>query len=221
MAKENDIYYGDLMLLKRRVNEWAASHPKNKLFQLTKIGVLLAGFGAMILAYMVNPAAAQEQRVSLFTCTIFFAFVAMITVARKITSTLQPPFNKLYNVRFEASDEGILCYYQQKMVEYNYYIKDKNIKEWIIDSDVNCMYIRGKAELTKATKEGPERVGSVEAFYMLIPFDQFDLDDLVEPYGNLVQYQNGTMRDRIAAAGVTKPVVDEVKPYSKAKKLNK
>lgn len=221
MDKETDIYYGDLMLLKRRINEWAASHPKNKVSQIAKYATVALGFAAMIGAYYYDPAAAAEQRISLFTCTIFFAFLAMIFVSRKVTAILQPPFKKLYNVRIEASDDGIFCYYQQKMIEYSYFIKDKDIREWIIDSDTNSMYIKGKAELQRATKEGPERVGSVGEFYMLIPFDQFDLDDLIEPYGDLVQYQNGTMRNRVAKAGVTTLAVPYETPYKKAKKNDK
>lgn len=215
MAKENDLYYGDLLLLKRRVNEWQNAHPKGKIAKPLKVLVILLGFGAIIGAYKYDPVAATKEGFSVFTATMLVVFILMILFARKLNATLQPPFAKLYNARFEVSDDGIYCYFQQKMAEYGYYIKDKNIKEWIIDDEVHCMYIKGKAEVTMTKKEGAERLGTIDAFYMLIPFDEYDLEDLIAPYGELVQFKNGTLREQFTQEGTNMPIIIEEKPYKK------
>ena len=221
MAKENDLYYGDLVLLKRRVTEWQNAHPKGKIAKPLKAFVVIAGFAIIIGAYFIDPEAAQAGGVSVFTMTMLAVFILMIIFARKMSAILQPPFAKLYNARFEASDDGIICFFQQKMAEYQYYIKDKNIKEWIIDDDVHCMYIKGDADFSQTTKEGSERLGTVEAFYMLIPFDEYDLDDLIAPYGDLVQFKNGTLRQQFAGEHIDIPIIAKSNPYAKEKAKKK
>lgn len=215
MSKENDIYYGNLMLLKQRVNAWATSHPLHLISVVAKFGTAIIGFAAMFYVYYKDPVEAAKQSITPFTLTILIAFLAMIFVARKVNSILQPPFAKLYNARFEASDDGIYCFYQQKMAEFHYYIKDKNIKEWTIDRKTNCMYIKGKADLSKVTREGEENVGPIDALYMLIPFDEFDLDDLIAPYGDLVQFKDNTMREQYTSENATTPYILSVNPYAK------
>lgn len=221
MAKENDIYYGDLMLLKKRVSEWSELHPKSRIIKFLKLATVVICFGMIFGAYFYDPVAASKSGLSLFTVTIAVAFIIMILVGRKINSTLQPPFRKLYNARFEASDEGIICYFQQQMAEYRYFIKDKNIKEWVVDKLAHCMYIEGNANFSMTTKEGSQNLGTVDAFYMLIPFDDFDLADLIEPYGDLVQIQEGTLRARFETENTALPcIIREKKTIEKNKKKN-
>lgn len=218
MAKENDLYYGDLILLKKRVSEWQEAHPKGRINKPVKLAAIVVGLALILGAYYIDPEAASKSGISVFTMTILVVLLAMIFLSRKLNAMMQPPFAKLYNARFEASDDGIICYYQQKMSEYHYFIKDKNIKKWIIDSDVNCMYIEGKASLSTTTKDGENPLGSIDAFYMLIPFDQFDLDDLVAPYGDLVEYRNGTLREQFMQEKTDLPIIIKEKAYKKKSK---
>lgn len=192
---ENDIYYGDLMLIKKRVTAWAEKHPKGNVNKYGKIALSILCVGAIIVAYMLDPTA-DTSSISTLTVTIFVAFVAGIIGARYLNNMTQPPFNKMYNIRFEASTKSIICYYQQGMAEFYYEIKDKDIKEWVVDEDAWCFYFKGKASLMHNTKQGYEKTGELKGFYMLIPFDEYDVDDIIAPYGDKVTRADGTLRQR-------------------------
>lgn len=204
---ENDIYFGDLMLVKKRVTAWSEKHPNGNINKIGKAIIAILCLGAIIIAYRFDPNGSTE-RLSPLTITIFFSFVIAIFAARGINKLTQPPFAKLYNVRFEASTRSIICYYQQGMTEFLYEIKDKNIKEWIVDEDSWCFYFKGKAELSRNTKQGFERMdGSIQEFYMIIPFDEYDVDDLIAPYGDLVTRADGTLRKKAVDDKVKHPCV--------------
>ena len=203
---ENDIYYGDLMLIKRRVNEWAEKHPRGYMNKYGKILLSLAALAAIIGAYMIDPTGSTSA-LSPLTITIFVAFLLVIIGARALNKMTQPPFAKLYNVRFEATSKSIICYYQQGMNEFFYEIKDKNIKEWVVDEEAWCFYFGGKAEVRRNTKEGFEKMAEVKGFYMLIPFDEFEVDDIIAPYGDIVTRADGTLRRRFISEGVKAPCI--------------
>ena len=93
------------------------------------------------------------------------------------------------------------------MNEFFYEIKDKNIKEWVVDEEAWCFYFGGKAEISRNTKEGFEKMAEVKGFYMLIPFDEFEVDDIIAPYGDLVTRADGTLRRRFISEGVKAPCI--------------
>ena len=198
---DNDIYYGDLLLIKKRVNEWAESHPRGAWNKYGKIVLGVACLAAIIGAYYLDPNA-STKRLSTLTVTMLVAFTLCIIGARQLNVMTQPPFGKLFNIRFEASTKSIICFYQQGMTEYMYEIKDNNIREWVVDEKSWCFYFGGKGELSRNTKEGFERMGTVKGFYMLIPFDEFEVDDIIAPYGDLVTRANGTLRERFLKEGI-------------------
>ena len=45
------------------------------------------------------------------------------------------------------------------------------------------------------------RQHSINGIYALIGFDEYDLDDLLEPYGELVRVQPGTLRRKYLEEG--------------------
>ena len=105
-----------------------------------------------------------------------------------------------YSARIEAAPKGLYYIYQQGMMMITYYIKDKDLKEIIRDDEVNCLYFKGKGMLeVKTPKE--IRQHSINGIYALIGFDEYDLDDLLEPYGELVRVQPGTLRRKYLEEG--------------------
>lgn len=214
---ENDIYFGDLMLVKKRVTAWSEKHPRGNINLIGKVIIAILCLGAIVTAYHFDPNG-STQRLSPLTITIFFSFVIAIFAARGINKLTQPPFAKLYNVRFEASTRSIICYYQQGMTEFLYEIKDKNIKEWIVDEDAWCFYFKGKGEISRNTKQGFERMSDVREFYMIIPFDEFEVDDLIAPYGDLVTRADGTLRKKVVDEKVTTPCIVDNPSYKEKTK---
>ena len=86
------------------------------------------------------------------------------------------------------------------MTKNVYYIKDKDIREIIRDDEADCLYIKGKAVLQTTSRKGiTERW--LDGIYAMVGFDEYDLDDLLEPYSEYVQVAPGTLRQKFLAEG--------------------
>lgn len=216
MDNQNDIYNGDLLQLKKNVSKWTSQHPKHIFYMVLRVLLIVGGFGGMYYAYTINPELASKQGITYFTGTVLAILIIMIGAGKDINNRVQPPFSKLYNARFEATDKGILCIYQQGMSEFTYSIKDNDIKEWIIDDKANCFRIEGWATITEKNKKGINRIDNVEVFYMLFPFDSYDIEDLVSPYeeSGVVKSKSGSLRRMSDNEGLKVPYIigDRKKP---------
>lgn len=185
----HDIYNGNLLMLKRRVTAWGDGHPRARILRVLIIIGLILGLGLMILPTILWPG--NEQ--------ILWAFIAVVlgylyALGKYNNALTRAPFEKLHNARFEASDKGLYYIYQYGMKLFTYYIEDSNIQSIIVDRSFWVMKLIGTANIEVTTRRGTEPYGQVDTQYLMIPFDGYDLDDLLAPYGDLVKESQGTLR---------------------------
>ena len=96
---------------------------------------------------------------------------------------------------FEADDDTVYYQFQKGMTLQTYYIKDKDIKKIYRDDEAGVLLIEGDATINVQTRNN-ESEHSVSEFYALVPFDKYDLDDLLAPYKKKVKKVDGTLRAR-------------------------
>lgn len=56
------------------------------------------------------------------------------------------------------------------------------------------MYISGNAKLSVFERKGSLPDETVKEAFLLVPFDKYDAQDLLAPYGELVEYANMPLR---------------------------
>ena len=59
---------------------------------------------------------------------------------------------------------------------------------------IRGIFLRHHGETNE--RRGGETEESVSEFYCLVPFDKYDLDDLLQPYGKKVKTVKGTIRQK-------------------------
>lgn len=187
--EDNDIYYGNLLLLKKRQNVWADSHPKGKILKYLLLVVVAIGIGIMFLPLKYAPG-----REPVLWLVIGIVLLVICAFGIYINKTTRPPFEKIHNARFEASDKGLYYAYQYGMKIYNYFIEDTAIKKMVYDDKSWTLYIEGTAEVEVIDKKRIWQLGEIDRMYCLIPVDGYDMDDLLEPYGDLVERNPGSLR---------------------------
>ena len=114
--------------------------------------------------------------------------------ARRGKRMSQDPFNGFHNARFEVSDDTVYYVYQQGMKLKTYYIRDAQIKKIIRDDEAGVLCIEGKATVNIQTRDS-ETEESLDKFYALVPFDKYELDDLLAPYKRKVVKADGKLRE--------------------------
>ena len=201
----NDFYQGNLMLIKEREHEWTVAHPKYKgLQKITFLACIIAL--AIILFVMVKTMGAGDSfrdRLPLHISIWVGALIIYIAGSR-MYNMCKAPFKAVYNARFEASDTGLHYIYQRKMKVVRYYIDDNDIEYIIRDDEANVIYIKGKANIKEEGNSGKVREETIEEIYAIVPFDEYDLDDLLEPYGEIVFEKPGTLRNKFCIDGINK-----------------
>ena len=95
---------------------------------------------------------------------------------------------------FEVSDDTVYYVYQQGMKLKTYYIRDAQIKKIIRDDEAGVLCIEGKATLNTQTRDS-ETEENLDKFYALVPFDKYELDDLLAPYKKKVVKSDGKLRE--------------------------
>lgn len=199
ISEDNDIYNGNLMLLKKRQSAWAEAHPKGKILKYMSLVAVIIGIGIMFLPIKYAPG-----REPVLWLVIGIVLAVLFVFGISINKITRPPFEKIHNARFEASDKGLYYAYQYGMKVYNYYIADKDIHKMILDQKSWVLYIEGVGEVEVLDKKGKRDLGEIERMYCLIPIDEFDVDDLLEPYGEMVSREDGSIRQQYARErGVT------------------
>ena len=188
----NDVYPGDLGILNARKHKWAKGANKGFGFKIASYVILAAGLVAIIkVALMTQGAESSQLPVHL---TIWTVAALTFIAARRGKRMSQDPFNGFHNARFEVSDDTVYYVYQQGMKLKTYYIRDAQIKKIIRDDEAGVLCIEGKATLNTQTRDS-ETEENLDKFYALVPFDKYELDDLLAPYKKKVVKSDGKLRE--------------------------
>ena len=188
----NDVYPGDLGILNARKHKWAKGTKKGYGFKIASYGILAAGL-AVIISVALRTQGAESSQLPVHL-TIWTVAALTFIVSRRGKRMSQDPFNGFHNARFEVSDDTVYYVYQQGMKLKTYYIRDAQIKKIIRDDEAGVLCIEGKANLNIQTRDS-ETKESLDKFYALVPFDKYELDDLLAPYKRKVVKADGKLRE--------------------------
>ena len=188
----NDVYPGDLGILNARKHKWAKGTKKGYGFKIASYGILAAGL-VVIISVALRTQGAESSQLPVHL-TIWTVAALTFIVSRRGKRMSQDPFNGFHNARFEVSDDTVYYVYQQGMKLKTYYIRDAQIKKIIRDDEAGVLCIEGKANLNIQTRDS-ETKESLDKFYALVPFDKYELDDLLAPYKKKVVKSDGKLRE--------------------------
>ena len=188
----NDVYPGDLGILNARKHKWAKGTKKGYGFKIASYGILAAGL-VVIISVALRTQGAESSQLPVHL-TIWTVAALTFIVSRRGKRMSQDPFNGFHNARFEVSDDTVYYVYQQGMKLKTYYIRDAQIKKIIRDDEAGVLCIEGKATLNTQTRDS-ETEENLDKFYALVPFDKYELDDLLAPYKKKVVKSDGKLRE--------------------------
>ena len=188
----NDVYPGDLGILNARKHKWAKGTNKGFGFKIASYVILAAGL-VVIISVALRTQGAESSQLPVHL-TIWTVAALTFIAARRGKRMSQDPFNGFHNARFEVSDDTVYYVYQQGMKLKTYYIRDAQIKKIIRDDEAGVLCIEGKATLNTQTRDS-ETEESLDKFYALVPFDKYELDDLLAPYKRKVVKCDGKLRE--------------------------
>ena len=188
----NDVYPGDLGILNARKHKWAKGTNKGFGFKIASYVILAAGL-VVIISVALRTQGAESSQLPVHL-TIWTVAALTFIVARRGKRMSQDPFNGFHNARFEVSDDTVYYVYQQGMKLKTYYIRDAQIKKIIRDDEAGVLCIEGKATLNTQTRDS-ETEENLDKFYALVPFDKYELDDLLAPYKKKVVKSDGKLRE--------------------------
>ena len=188
----NDVYPGDLGILNARKHKWAKGTKKGYGFKIASYGILAAGL-VVIISVALRTQGAESSQLPVHL-TIWTVAALTFIAARRGKRMSQDPFNGFHNARFEVSDDTVYYVYQQGMKLKTYYIRDAQIKKIIRDDESGVLCIEGKATVNIQTRDS-ETEESLDKFYALVPFDKYELDDLLAPYKRKVVKADGKLRE--------------------------
>lgn len=191
---KNDVYPGDLSILNIRKQDWAKGEERSKIYTILSFVILIAGLITMILVSNKNKGGTMMSQLPLHITIWTTALLAFLT-ARKGKQLSQAPFYGFHDARFETDDDTLYYRFQKGMTLRTYIIKDKDVKRITRDDDWGVICINGDA-VVNIERRGGETEEKVDEFYALVPFDKYDLDDLLQPYGKKVKSANGTLRQK-------------------------
>ena len=188
----NDVYPGDLGILNARKHKWAKGTKKGYGFKIASYGILAAGL-VVIISVALRTQGAESSQLPVHL-TIWTVAALTFIAARRGKRMSQDPFNGFHNARFEVSDDTVYYVYQQGMKLKTYFIRDAQIKKIRRDDEAGVLCIEGKASLNIQTRDS-ETEESLDKFYALVPFDKYELDDLLAPYKRKVVKADGKLRE--------------------------
>ena len=188
----NDVYPGDLGILNARKHKWAKGTNKGFGFKIASYVILAAGL-VVIISVALRTQGAESSQLPVHL-TIWTVAALTFIVSRRGKRMSQDPFNGFHNARFEVSDDTVYYVYQQGMKLKTYYIRDAQIKKIIRDDEAGVLCIEGKATLNTQTRDS-ETEENLDKFYALVPFDKYELDDLLAPYKKKVVKADGKLRE--------------------------
>ena len=188
----NDVYPGDLGILNARKHMWAKGTKKGFKFKIASYAILAAGL-VVIVSVALKTQSAESSQLPVHL-TIWTVAALTFIVARRGKRMSQEPFNGFHNARFEVSDDTVYYVYQQGMKLKTYFIRDSQIKKIRRDDEAGVLCIEGKATLNIQTRDS-ETKESLDKFYALVPFDKYELNDLLAPYKKKVVKSDGKLRE--------------------------
>lgn len=188
----NDKYPGDLNILNKRKHQWIQGEEKRIKYRIGSFAVLGVGFAAILYVAIKTQDASNQLPLHLtIWITAFFTYL----VAHRGRTIAAAPFDSFHNARFEVSDDTVYYIYQQGLKLKTYYIRDAEIKKIRRDDEAGVLLFEGKATLNTRTRNS-ETEESLNEFYALVPFDKYELDDLLAPYKRKVAKADGKLRER-------------------------
>ena len=191
----NDKYPGDLNLLNKRKHQWIQGEERGAKYRRGSFAVLAAGFAVILL--VATKVQGGQSWMSQLPVHLAIWITALLTylVAHRGRTIAAAPFESFHSARFEVSDDTIYYIYQQGLKLKTYYIRDAEIKKIRRDDEAGALCIEGKATLNIQTRNS-ETEESLNEFYALVPFDKYELDDLLAPYKRKVTKADGKLREK-------------------------
>ena len=199
----NDVYQGDLSTLNVRKQAWSRGNVTSQKYRYAAWVVLAIGFCVIIYVMLkVRGGTTALSQLPLHISIWVTAILALI-VARQGKKVSEQPFAGFHMARFEVDDDTVYYVYQKGMSLKTYFIKDNAIRRIYRDDDAGVLLIEGDAVVNTQTRK-EELQENVTEFYALVPFDKYDLDDLLQPYKKKVRNVNGQLREKYTAEYITK-----------------
>ena len=191
----NDIYQGDLATLNTNKRAWETAEKGSAIYRTLSWVIVAVGFVCIVyVALKVRGGTTTASQLPLHASIWITAILAML-VSRQGKRRSQQPFASFHMAHFEVDDDTVYYQYQKGMTLQTYYIKDKDIKKIYRDDTAGVILITGDAKINIRTHSGESDV-EVSEFYALLPFDKFDLDDLLAPYKKKVVNADGKLREK-------------------------
>lgn len=201
MEQENrDIYYCKLPYIKMLQMKWSGAAPDRKKTRNILLLACLAGLAAILLVLRQTMQEGSGGSKYEIHFAIWGAAILIAIAGYHRNAVCNPPFQKLANVRVEMADEGIYYIFQRSLTVTEVFFADDTIEEMIFDEEFRVLYIRGEGKVRNMTKDGPVEKPDVSEFYMLLPYDPYDIDDMLEPYGEKAVRVSGQLRKRYSCA---------------------
>lgn len=192
---QNDVYTGDLGILNARKQMWAKGETASAKYRYASYVILAIGLAMLIYVGTRTTGGTTMMSQLPLHLTVWVTALAAFLMARRGKRTAERPFNGFHNARFEVDDDTVYYVYQQGMALYTYYIHDNDIHRITRDDESGVLIIEGPAKINKQTRNGDTET-DVDEFWALVPFDKYDLDDLLAPYKKKVKAANGKLRQR-------------------------
>lgn len=199
----NDMYPGDLNLLNKRKHQWSKGEEKGTKYRRGSFAILAVGFAAIL--YVASKTQGGSAGMDQLPIHLTIWTVALLTylVAHRGRVVSEAPFDRFHSARFEVSDDTVYYVYQQGLKLKTYYIKDKDIKKIRRDDEAGVLCIEGEASINIQSR-GSETEEKTNEFYALVPFDKYDLDDLLAPYKRKVARADGKLREKYSQEHLNK-----------------
>lgn len=192
---ENDIYQGDLATLNTCKHAWSAGEKGSAKYRIASWIVIAIGF--VVIIYVMLRLRGGETAMSQLPLhiSIWITAIVAILVNRMGRKRSEQPFAGFHMAHFEVDEDTVYYQFQKGMSLRTYYIKDNDIKKIHRDDEAGVLFIEGDATLNIQTRKA-ETEEKLSEFYALVPFDKYDLDDLLEPYKRKVVKANGKLREK-------------------------
>lgn len=195
LSPENDVYTGDLSILNIRKQQWIQGDQKSALWRRISYACLIVGFAGIVYVGTRTYGGSTMMSQLPLHISIWITALAAYLTARKGKVTSSRPFDGFHSARFEVDEDTVYYVYQKGMSLRTYYIRDKDIKKIFRDDEAGVLLLEGDAVINTQRRKG-ETEEKVDEFYALVPFDKYDLDDLLQPYKKKVKKADGQLRQK-------------------------
>ncbi len=192
---DNDIYQGDLSTLNAYKQAWSSAEDSSAKYRIASWIVVALGFICIIYVYTRVRGGTTSMSQLPLHISIWVTALLAIFVSKRGKKISEQPFAGFHMAHFEVDDDTVYYQFQKGMSLRTYYIKDKDIKKIYRDDQAGVLLIEGDAVVNIQTRKG-ETEEQVTEFYALVPFDKYDLDDLLQPYKKKVKKADGQLREK-------------------------